>query len=63
MNWSDIWNPILSLWQWAWNWSLPISGVDIKPIPILIGVFLVEFMLDVCFPSPSDGSNDNGGEE
>lgn len=64
MNISDLWSSIYELWLWAWNWSLPISGIDIKPIQLCIGVLIVELILDICFPTPSDwnGGGDAGGE-
>lgn len=63
MNISDLWASIYELWVWAWNWSLPISGVDIKPIQLGLGVLIVEFILDICFPTPSDWTGGNTGGE
>lgn len=63
MSISDLWNSIYELWVWAWNWSLPISGIDIKPIQLGLGVLIVELILDICFPTPSNWTGgENGGD-
>ena len=63
IDWTDLWTSIFDLWEWAWNWNIPLAGHEIKVIPLCLGVFVVEFILDICFPSPPDwNGGDNGGD-
>lgn len=63
IDWIDIFSKVYELWLWAWDWSLPIAGSKIKPIPLCLGIFIVEFILDICFPTPSDWTGgDSGGD-
>lgn len=63
IDWSALWSKIFELWLWAWNWSVPIAGLHIQPVPLGLGIFIVEFILDICFPAPSDwtGGESGGG--
>lgn len=61
VDWSDLWSKVFELWQWAWNWSVPIAGLYIQPVPLCLGIFIVEFILDICFPTPSDWTGGNNG--
>lgn len=54
-NFWALWDAVLSLWEWAWNWHIPIGGTyQINPIQIGLGIWIVDFILDLIFPSPHD---------
>lgn len=57
-----IWDSVYSLFLWAWNFSIPLGqgNISIQIVPVILGVFLCEFFIDLCFPVPRDMG---GGDE
>lgn len=46
----DFINLCFELWHWAWNWRLPLDGVNIYPIQLGLSVWAVEVLLDAVIP-------------
>lgn len=59
----DLLNQMFRLFNWAWNWELPLSGFHIYPVQLGICVFCVEVLIDSVIPTiKSMITSDKGGD-